>query len=380
MSFTDKLLGGGGESKSKTYLDDEQRGYLGDIWGQSQDLYNSGRSPVADLTPEMQQYIQQAMGFGNTASGYASDAQGMAGGFGNTANAGGDYLSKVLQGGGFQAPMQNGVNMDTVNGLINNDVLQGQIDASTRDIYRNLNENQMTGIASSSVGTGNAGSTRRGVAEAIAQRGADDRAADVAAGMRGNAYNQAVGVAANQAGANQNAMMGTNQMNASMAGNTFNAGGNLYNSGMNNAYGFNMGGVNMAGQGGNAMQNYMQQVAMAPWQKLQLYQGGVGSPITLSESTQAGGSAGAGGLMEGIGSMYSAFSDARLKDDITPTGETLGGFPVYRWVWNKAASALGLSGSATGVIAQEVEAHRPEAVSADESGFLKVDYAALSAA
>ncbi|AWF81526.1 hypothetical protein BTJ40_12220 [Microbulbifer sp. A4B17] len=66
------------------------------------------------------------------------------------------------------------------------------------------------------------------------------------------------------------------------------------------------GGVSMMGQGGNAMQNYMQQVAMAPWQNLQLYQGSIGSPIVLNQSTQAqsGSPLGAmGGFMQGIGSI-----------------------------------------------------------------------------
>ncbi|WP_444909356.1 hypothetical protein [Microbulbifer sp. TRSA005] len=131
--------------------------------------------------------------------------------------------------------------------------------------------------------------------------GADDRAADVAAGIRSNAYNQAVQVAAGQSSANQGAQLATNNLNTSLASNNFGTAGNLFNTGFGNAYNMGAGGVSMMGQGGNAMQNYMQQVAMAPWQKLQLYQGSIGSPIVLNESTQAGGSNGAGGIMQGMG-------------------------------------------------------------------------------
>ncbi|MFA0813727.1 hypothetical protein [Microbulbifer epialgicus] len=304
MGFLDSLMGGGSESSSRSYIDEDQKGYLNDIWGEGQRLYNSGQSPVADMTPEMQQYIQAAMGFGNTANGYANQMTGAANGFGNTANVMQNYLNQVMGGGGFQTPMQNGVDMNTVNSLIDNDLLNSQITASTRDIYRDLNENQLPGIASGAVSTGNAGSTRRGVAEAIAARGADDRASDVAAGIRSNAYNQAVGVAANQASANQNAQMNTNNLNANMATSNFGTAGNLFNSGYGNAFNMGMGGVNMMGQGGSAMQNYMQQVAMAPWQKLQLYQGSVGNPIMLNESTQtqSGSPLGAmAGVLSGLG-------------------------------------------------------------------------------
>ena len=298
MSLMDDLIGGS-ESTSKTYLDENQLPYLQEMWGGAKNLYNSGRSTVADLSPQMQQYLQQAMGFGANMQGQADSAFGMAGNFGNTANMGSDYLGQVMSAGGFNAPMQNGVNMDTVNSLVDNDLLNSQISASTRDIYRDLNENQMTGIASNSVGTGNAGSTRRGVAEAIAQRGADDRASDVAAGIRSNAYNQAVGVAANQAQANQGAQMGTNSLNAGTAQGMFGTGGSLWNSGMGTGYNLGAGGVGMMGQGANAMQNYLQQLQMDPWTKLSMFQGAIGNPINQSTST----SSSSGGILPAVGSL-----------------------------------------------------------------------------
>ncbi|WP_444897893.1 tail fiber domain-containing protein [Microbulbifer sp. SSSA005] len=387
MGFLDSLMGGGGESKSQSYLDEDQKGYLNDIWGEGQRLYNSGQSPVADLTPEMQQYIQAAMGFGNTANGYASQVTGASNDFGNTADTMQNYLNQVMGSGGYQTPMQNGVDMNTVNSLIDNDLINSQITASTRDIYRDLNENQLPGIASGAVSTGNTGSTRRGVAEAIAARGADDRASDVAAGIRSNAYDQAVQVAANQSSANQGAQLTTNNLNSSLATNNFGTAGNLFNTGFGSAYNMGMGGVSMMGQGGNAMQNYMQQVAMAPWQKLQLYQGSVGNPIVLNESmqTQSGSPLGAlGGFMEGAGALAQGggfaamFSDARLKADLREIGETSGGHKLYSWAWNASAAPLGLHGRGVGVIAQEVVKSKPDAVSEDVSGYLKVDYEKLN--
>lgn len=106
-----------------------------------------------------------------------------------------------------QGAMQNqGVNMDYVGGLIDNDVLQSQIDAATRDPYRQLTEQQLPAAGLAAAASGNTGSTRRGVGEAILQRGYEDRAADIGGQMRGQAYSQALGLGGQQA--SQNAMLG----------------------------------------------------------------------------------------------------------------------------------------------------------------------------
>lgn len=71
-----------------------------------------------------------------------------------------------------------------------------------------------------------------------------------------------------------------------------------------------------------------------------------------------------------------AFSDARLKNNLEPLG-TFNGFDLYGWEWNEKANELGLSGHSFGVIAQEVQKIKPDAVSEHESGYLKVDYSKL---
>lgn len=73
-----------------------------------------------------------------------------------------------------------------------------------------------------------------------------------------------------------------------------------------------------------------------------------------------------------------AFSDVRLKENIRQIGEK-NGIKFYKWNWNKrAASELGLTGSSTGVIAQEVKKIIPEAVR-EYGGFLTVDYDMIGA-
>jgi hypothetical protein len=73
--------------------------------------------------------------------------------------------------------------------------LQGQIDAASRDVSRNLMENELPSIDRAASATGNINSSRAGVASGIAQRGAGDRIADISAAMRGNAYSQGLSMA-----------------------------------------------------------------------------------------------------------------------------------------------------------------------------------------
>jgi hypothetical protein len=302
MSFLDKLVGGGGQSTSQTYLDPEQQKYLQDLWGRAQGQL--GQSTVAPQTREFQNYLQGVSGFGQQAGQLGQQALAPAAGYGQLGGQAQQYLGNVLGAGGFQAPTQQGIDMGTVGSLINNPLLQQQIEASTRDIGRGLTEQTLPGIASQSVATGNVGSTRRGVAEGIATRGAQDRAADIAAQIRGGAYNQALGIGAQQAAANQQAQLSTNQLNQALASGTLGQAGNLYMGSLGQAFGFGQGALAPQQQAAQLSQGYAQQQQMDPWTQLQLYQGALGQPITLSESTQAtsGSPLGAfGGFLGGLG-------------------------------------------------------------------------------
>ncbi|AUR86849.1 hypothetical protein NVP1090B_14 [Vibrio phage 1.090.B._10N.286.48.F1] len=88
------------------------------------------------------------------------------------------------------------------------------------------------------------------------------------------------------------------------------------------------------------------------------------------------------GLIGGLGSAFMSggglamFSDIRLKDSIEFTGEySPNGHEIYTWEWNDLAKDLNLTGSGKGVIADKVELKDPEAITIDESGYKKVDYA-----
>jgi hypothetical protein len=194
--------------------------------------------------------------------------------------------------------------------------LQNMINASTRDITRDLNENQLTAISSQASGSGNSGSSRAGIMEGIATRGALDRSADVGASILNNANNMYTNMEANRASQNAGYRQGTNLANASAynanLGLGANVGTNAYNANIaNNQFGANLAnqigvqgvnnmstganmantGVNMAMNSGNILRDYDQDllnydynVGMAPYNSLNFYNNIVGAPNNLSSA------------------------------------------------------------------------------------------------
>jgi|TARA_B100001094_G_scaffold318911_1_gene363045 hypothetical protein len=268
-------------SASNTFVDPSQQPYLSDIRGQAQQLNNQGMpvEGVAGINPNLANALQNQYMGGNMQAGAGAGLMGsgsaLAGGsmsalnFANqamntggysprgggaiptafgagNAYAGGVAQGDIAQGSGvdmgmaenmansastadaanMNAAVNQGFDQSNLSNYINNDVLQGQINAATRDISRNLNENQLTGIAANAASSGNSGSSRRAVMDAIATRGANDRSADISSQMRGNAYNQALGIESNRAAQNAGFQQGANQANAgfNQQANQFNAG------------------------------------------------------------------------------------------------------------------------------------------------------------
>lgn len=143
---------------------------------------------------------------GPTAAGTA----GMAGQTGALSTAQG--LVQQAQGDPAQRALQ------AAQGYANDPTVDAQIDAAARDVTRTFSEQTMPGLNARASAGGNVNSARAGAAEAVAARGAQDRIADTAAAIRGNAFN--TGVQASLTGnAQNNALaLGANDQAAGISG------------------------------------------------------------------------------------------------------------------------------------------------------------------
>lgn len=156
---------------------------------------------VADLTPEQQIALGQLTGYGAPGGMGERLADTALGGITDLLDLGGTgrgALENYLSAGSSDDIYRSGPDMGLVDRLINDQVVNDQITAATRPIERQLMERALPGIAQEFGGSAtNLGSSRRGVAEGIATRGAIESAQDVAARIRASALDRAMGIADN---------------------------------------------------------------------------------------------------------------------------------------------------------------------------------------
>ncbi len=328
-----------------------QAPFLNDIYGQASNLFHNYGMPdrqVADINPMLAAGIGQQFGFGQGAGQDIFTAQlmsalGNMGGFGTAAGTAG----RMAGGNVFGAPMTDGLNMATLGAAVNNPFLDGQIDAASRDVVRNLNENQLTGNAAMAAGTGNSGSSRRAVMDAIAQRGAADRVADISSTMRGGAFSQGLGLANQTALANQNAMMGTNAINANLMGQGADLGfqlGQAGQQGLGQAFNTGVQNTALSRDAGDFMRQYQQQLLdtmygnqMNPFNSLQMYRSMIGDPTVLSRASSLGVD------QSRSGSFGDSFSNAYSYDQ--SAGQSAGSGTGSSSGWN---ASVGFSGGGGG--------------------------------
>ena len=177
-------------------------------------------------------YGQNMMNSGNAMMGNSA-------GFGNNANN---------MYGQYQGMVNNAQQQDRLGNAINyaNQNTGSLLDTAMRDDRRNLQENTLTGIDMAASGSGNMNSSRAGIAEAVANRGYDDRRADMASNIQNSLIDRSLNTQ-NQAFADQqNALSGAMGANAGIS--------NAYTMGMNT-----MGqGANFGMNAGNSLQGYDQ--------------------------------------------------------------------------------------------------------------------------
>jgi hypothetical protein len=219
---------GGGTTTSQPWK--EQVPYLKYGFDQAKNAYQTASANpvydgqrVAGLNPMqtggadwLGNYTQN-LGFGGTdlANLLSQNMLGQSAMYGQNAN-------QIFQRAG-QDPTQTILNQ--ANQFANNPYVDSLINASGRDVTRQLFERDLPGINRAATGTGNLNSTRAGVESAIATRGAADRLADMSGDIRSKFFGQGL-------------TMGQNQWNSNLS-NMLNANAGLYN-----AYNSGLGGLN----------------------------------------------------------------------------------------------------------------------------------------
>jgi hypothetical protein len=184
-------------------------------------------------------------GTANNMGNYGMDMQGSGAGmmnntsgFGNNAN----QLFNQYQGMSQDAQRDRlGTAMDYASA--NSGSL---VDSAMRDDRRNLQENTLTGIDLAASGSGNMNSSRAGVAEAVANRGYDDRRADVTMDIQNSLIDRSLGQQARQFSDQGAALQGAGMANEGIQ--------SAYTTGLNT-----LGeGANFGMNAGNALQGYDQ--------------------------------------------------------------------------------------------------------------------------
>lgn len=300
---------GGGTQTTTTKPWKPQRQYLKSGFTRADQLYQDradtpwyGGDLHAGLDPQTQSGVA---GFSDYANGAGQDAINNVSATGSDLlGSRGQYLSSIgsFRDAASADPTQS--NIASAGAYADNPYLSGQIDAASRDVTRNLYENDIPGINRAATGSGNINSSRAGVAEGIARRGAQDQIGDIASSMRGEAWSNGTRLAEMAREAN---LSGQGQA-AGLYGNALNTGLDATST----ARDMMVGNLNNLIQAGKISQEDAQKVLDANlmrWDKndtraqdaLDRYWGVVGSNNWGSTSTTKGGGPGVLGGLLGTG-------------------------------------------------------------------------------
>jgi len=253
-----------------------------------------GGQTYAGLDPLQQQYYNNAQTLGGLGMTGGMNNYNATSGFGQ----GMANLATSLQNpmGGYNAGMN----------LASSPMAQSMVDASTRDIQRNLFNSQLPQLNRTALSGNNTNNTRAGVAEGVMRGLAAENIGDMSAQIRNNLFNQGMNQFNTNIGQQQtalNAMMGANQQ---AFGNANNSLGMLSNAG-NFMRGFNQGGLDDAAKQFYMAQDRPMQLAgsyMNLFNPLASFSGGAGYGGAYDKE---GGLSQAGQLMNVIGTGMTLF-------------------------------------------------------------------------
>lgn len=298
------------------------------IFDSAGNIYNENKSRYYDgpfsagMNDTQRRSLDQTLGtadaFGSFADTLGGQSDRLSGSYDSALGItrglqGGDPIAQELTRRALEDPTSGILN--TASQYANNPFIDGMIDNVGRDISRNLRENDLTSLNLGAAGAGNMNSSRAGAAEAILMRGAQDRLGDISSGIRGNAFNAGLDMAANQRESMfRNALTSSNQdINTRLA-----AGQNFMNLG---GVGTTLGSLSLDSRGnqaaltgnvGNALQQedqrkinediaQFQNKENTDWSRLGNYYGIVGDKSWGSEGTQTTRTPGPSGLQTALG-------------------------------------------------------------------------------
>lgn len=208
----------------------EQYSYLIDAWNKASGVYDTSNANkytgdvLASYTPEQLSNYKNMYDFANssgapaysnqvasdasktakdltqTGAGYndtASGIYGMAGGLTQsgaqlTGTGAGAALGSARKLNNFTPTGGTDQNIANAGKYADNPYISGQVDATMRDARRQVSEEALPQIARQASLSGNVGSSKRGIAEGIVERGLAEKGADVSSQLRGAAYNKGI--------------------------------------------------------------------------------------------------------------------------------------------------------------------------------------------
>lgn len=225
-----------------------QEPFLQDLWQNAKNLYANEQAKTGQTQGQLSDILSQ---IGNVSTG--------------TPKAAGDFAENLIGG--------NTQGQQTLMGLMNpqgNPYLDRMVDASSRGLIQNYQENVIPGITGAATAAGHYGSSRQGIAQGIAARGLTDSLQDVSTNLYGGQYqadqNRALQAAGQYTGGQQ-------------------AGAGILSSLSGQRFGQRMSQLQSL-LGGYA------QLPQVPWAPLNAYAGAVGGPAVLQDSVQQNSSSG----------------------------------------------------------------------------------------
>jgi hypothetical protein len=199
------LFGSSQKSSSQLSIPDWMKSQVQAIPGMADErILNRGTMSVDDMVAGLNPtFLAGLGGMGEWAGGTGGDILQQILGIGQQgAGAMGQGMDWLSQAAGRGPSMNMGPDMARVGEYANNPFMDSMVTAALRDPYRGLTEGALPASAMSQALTGNTGSTRGAIGDALLRRGYEDRASDVGAALRGGAWQSGLGVEASRASQN----------------------------------------------------------------------------------------------------------------------------------------------------------------------------------